>query len=86
MSYSEVMRLPIRAFWLMSGSINRLLAEKDLRSMSVATSTQSGESIAKAHADLVLELGDVIVGTPANPMDARRDEDAGIKLRALSML
>lgn len=86
MSYSEVMRLPIRAFWLMNGSINRILAEKDLRSMSVAVSTQSDEGFRKAQSDLVLELGEVVVGPASSPMDAKRDEDAGIKLRALAML
>jgi hypothetical protein len=83
MSYWEVMRLPIRTFWLMSDSINRILAEKDLRSMSIAVSSQGNESVTKAHSNLVLELGDVIKG---NPMNVERDPDAGAKLKALSML
>lgn len=84
MSYWEVMRLPIRAFWLLSGSINRLLAEKDLRSMSVASSVQDSDVYKKAQSNLVLELGEVVVSDPV--ISAERDPDAGAKLRALSML
>lgn len=83
MSYWEVMRLPIRTFWLMSDSVNRILAEKDLRSMSVGVSVQNPDGMKEAQKELVLELGEFI---KADPTVAVRDEDASAKLKALSML
>lgn len=84
MSYWEVMRLPIKVFWLMSDSVNRLMAEKDLRSMTVATSIQEG-SVGEVRENLVLELGEVVVGS-FDPLAAERDPDATSRLKALSML
>ena len=59
MSYWEVMRLPIRAFWTMSGNLNRLFAERDMRLLSVNAAVNGSEGIKDKVEELSQELGRV---------------------------
>lgn len=60
MSYETVMIMPIRSFWLMLGNINRISAERDMRSLSVATASRSTkDSNNQYRQSLVVEMGDV---------------------------
>lgn len=36
MSYDEVRAIPLRAFWFMQSQVTRLMAERDLRALSIA--------------------------------------------------
>lgn len=59
MSYWDVMRLPIRTFWLMSANINRLFAERDMRLLSVTAAANSSEGMKGKVDELTHELGQV---------------------------
>ena len=59
MSYWDVKRLPIRAFWLLSGNINRLMAEADMRHMSAAAAINSSDGIKDKFDDLSREMGSI---------------------------
>lgn len=60
MGYEEMMATPIRAFWFMNASIDRINAQNDIRALSVAAGSQSGEMAAGHHEQLVLEIGTVV--------------------------
>lgn len=55
MSFREVMALPIKTFWFMAFTINRIRAEVDLRGLMVGVASQGGELLVKRHQRLVLE-------------------------------
>jgi hypothetical protein len=60
MSDRQVLRMPIRRFWLMQLNINRISAERDMRSLSVsAAAACSGDGIKQYRETLVLEIGNV---------------------------
>jgi len=82
MSYWDVMRMPIKTFWMMSENVRRIQAENDMRSVSVAVNSQSSEGLQEFHEKLVLEVGDV-AKEPVVP-DAVRDEEGFNELRMLA--
>jgi hypothetical protein len=49
--------MPVRRFWLMAGNVNRILAERDLRTLSLSVAAQSKEAHEQKHEDLVREMG-----------------------------
>jgi len=53
------MNMPIKTFWIFLENINRLLAERDLRSLSVNTVSQSADSetYEKYKKGLLAEIG-----------------------------
>lgn len=60
MSPDQVKALLIKTFWLMSGNVDRIQAQEDMRSLTVSASSQSGEG-AKVYRDqLVIETGTVV--------------------------
>lgn len=82
MGYVETMQLPLRAFWLMSGNVDRIQAQKDVRSLTVAACAQGGEAATTCRTQLIVEVGTIVkVG-----MDVRRDADAISTLKELSLL
>lgn len=82
------MILPIRAFWMMNSNVNRMLAEKDLRALSVAIGGQGGESAKHIKEHLIIEMG--VVAKVNNSADANaeaeRDQQGFDELRILSAL
>jgi hypothetical protein len=80
MGWEEVMRLPVRAFWMFNRNIQRVSAEKDLRAMRVHASASSGEAIAALREALVAEIGSV---TKQDPLKAKLDREALNELRTL---
>jgi len=83
MSYQEVMAMPIRAFWTMSGNIRRLRASSDLRDLMVVSAAQSADGYKETHERLVLEIGTVYVGD-SNPMNVERDEAGFNELKMMA--
>lgn len=81
MAYREVLEMPIRAFWLMSGNVRRLRAHSDVRSLMVASAAQSPEGIDEVRERLVLEIGEVAKEPPTS---VERDEAGFEELRAMA--
>ena len=44
MGYREVMSMPMRAFWIVSGFVDRLMSDEAKLHLEVAASAQSGEA------------------------------------------
>lgn len=82
-SYRQVMDLPIKTFWLMSNNIERISAQQDLRSLTVAVCGQGGEAAHEHRQRLILEVG-TIVKLDSNPMNAVRDEAGFEELKKLT--
>lgn len=74
--------MPIMTFWLMSGNIGRVRADSDIRSLTLAAASQSGEGVQEYQEKLVLELGKVMT-RPVVP-DEVRDDQAFEELRAIA--
>jgi len=82
MGFGEVMRLPIRSFWLLSDSINRISASEDMRSFRVEAMSQgTTEAIREFQESLVVEMGEVVKVDPI--ISAVRDQAGFNELKAM---
>lgn len=70
--------MPLRAFWVFNGAVNRIQAEKDLRQLQLLGASQSGEAYQELTEALRKEYGQ-----PTVAIDNTSDEDAIEKLRGL---
>lgn len=57
----QVLRMPIRRFWLLHRSIDRLQAEQDLRLLAISVGAQSAEGYKSTSERLRAEQGKVVV-------------------------
>lgn len=57
MTFTQVMALPLAAFWSANRQIDRIAAEKDQRQLQVSLASQSGESAKELFETLRIELG-----------------------------
>ncbi|MDR9847016.1 hypothetical protein [Herbaspirillum huttiense] len=81
MSPFEVMELPLRTFWLLQDNIDRIEAQRDMRSLTVGLHQQSGEAAIALRQRLTVELGSVVktdmpLAATAPPEAAMRPEVA----------
>lgn len=85
MSYEEVMAIPVRTFWFMNSNIDRIQAQKDMRSLTVAVCGQGGGEAAQTFRDrLVIEAG-TVVKLKFDPIrEAVRDEEGFSALRDIA--
>ena len=60
MGYEETLRLPMRSFWFMNVTIDRVNAQKDMRSIGVSVCSMGGEIVSHTRDRLVLEVGTVV--------------------------
>jgi hypothetical protein len=67
----------------MSGNIDRIMAQKDMRSLTVANSAQSGEGAQQCRERLNAETGE-IVKVAFRPLEAKRDEKGFAELKAMA--
>ena len=80
------MGMPIKTFWMLNQNVDRLLAQRDMRSLTVAVSGQSSqESFDSCRKALILEVG-TIVKMEENPIrDAVRDEEGFAELKEMAL-
>ena len=86
MPYHEVMSLPMRAFWFISGTVERLQAEASMRSMQVHMAGQSSEGFKamQEHLEKLAPPPFKFSGNARMEMTAQADPDAASKLRMLA--
>ena len=79
------MEVPIKTFWLLNYNIDRIQAQKDMRSMTVVGHAHGGGDTAVEFRErLVVETGTVIK-MKVDPMrDAVRDESGFAALKEMS--
>lgn len=56
MTFTQVMGLPLKAFWSANKQISRLQAERDQRRLQIAMSAQDAKAAQSLHESLRLEL------------------------------
>lgn len=75
MSDTHVLKMPIKRFWMMNGNIERVQAQRDIRTLSVVASAQSGEMAQETRDGLLGEMGTVAISAP------ERDEQGFTELK-----
>jgi len=85
MNYWEVLELPIQAFWMMNSNIGRILAEYDMRSLSIGAVLNDKDAFIEKRNSLIEEMGDMFK-VQSNPLDEKRDEQGFQELKALAAL
>lgn len=80
MGYRQVMDLPINTFWFMNHAIHRIMAEQNLRDLTVMNSAQSGEGAEQCRTRLIVEMGEVV---KESPLAAQRDYEGFEQLRMM---
>lgn len=88
MPFRDVLALPIKTFWLLHKNIDRISAERDMRSLMVMGSVQSSEALTSMTENLRKQMG-VIVDldeAAAAVEDAVFDSDGLNALRGLGKL
>jgi hypothetical protein len=82
-SHEALMATPIKTFWFMNQCIDRIQAQKDMRSLSVAVCGQGGGAAAQEYRkQLVIEQGDVFK-LKVDPLNAERDEEGFAALKSM---
>lgn len=66
--YQSMRKLPLRTFWLLSKSINRIEAERGLRALSIASASQSSDGFKAAQKNLQAEIGEVTTEEAPEPV------------------
>ena len=59
MGYREVMSMPMRAFWIVSGFVDRLMSDEAKLHLEVAASAQNGEAAGQLMERLNTNLAEV---------------------------
>jgi hypothetical protein len=62
MTDRHVLDMPIKRFWLMNSSIERVSAQQNIRQVMVGLSSQGGEAAQETVDRLTVEMGTVIIG------------------------
>jgi hypothetical protein len=82
MDYWQVMKLPIRIFWLMNFNVSKILAEKDLRHLTLLGS-QTTEGMGKLRRHFIVEMEGEKVSSNRNN---ERDQEGVEQLKVLAAL
>lgn len=56
MSRPEALALPVITFWFMAATLIRLMAEQDMRRLTIANAAQSSEGATETQKRLVVEM------------------------------
>lgn len=79
------MEVPVRTFWFMNAQIDRIQAQKDMRSLTVAVCGQGGGEAAQNFRErLVIEAGEVAKLKFDPIREAVRDEEGFSALREMA--
>lgn len=79
---NEILALLTKTFWAMSGNIDRIEAQRDMRKLSTALAATNPEAATQYRERLEQELGDVVKAN--GPRDPQRDEAGFQELKHLA--
>jgi hypothetical protein len=74
MKFQDVMRMPLKTFWLYSKNIDRLLSEIDLRQLQLMASATSGEAYGRMQENLHKQLGVIVKLSPEAIAQSAQEE------------
>lgn len=83
------MAVPIKSFWMLNAGIDRINAQDDMRSLTVASVSQNGEASQEYREKLVLEVGNIVTvdAQPEVEVEEGQSNLAGFaELKALSAM
>lgn len=84
------MKMPIKTFWMMSSNIDRIMAQSDMRSLTVSVCAQAGqEAVESYRKHLIIEVGSIVKleSEAASPIiDEVRDQEGFNELRGMTSL
>ncbi|KLV10190.1 hypothetical protein [Photobacterium ganghwense] len=83
LSYSEVLALPIRTFWMMSRNVDRHRAEMDISQLRLLRASQTSEEHLKDFAESLTEQLSSPIEIKRSLEDAEPDADAIDRLKSL---
>ncbi|EMB2321431.1 hypothetical protein ACN1NW_000389 [Acinetobacter baumannii] len=86
-TYESVLAMPIKTFWLLSNSVERIEAQQDLRHLKIALTGSMGatqEGIEKLIESLNNEVGEIIKGDNNPILNTERDEAGFEALRRIA--
>lgn len=83
MSYAEVMKLPVRAFWLLSDMIERVRADEKIHALDVGVASEGGEACENLSKRLQQTVGTVLVLDSRIQLREKLDEDGLNSIRGL---
>lgn len=69
--------MPIKRFWMLSGNVDRIEAQRAMRSLTIANAAQGDPTSCREH--LTGEIGTIYIGV------AERDEEGFKGLKRLSL-
>ena len=83
------MSIPIRAFWMMANTIDRIEAQQDLRKLTISVTCQGQEAAQNHRERLILEVGEVVKLNGKRQIsalpNAERDEVGFAELKAMAI-
>lgn len=84
--YRETMQMPIRAFWALSGYVDRLRADEARLKLEINSASQDGEAAQSLYERLEKQAPDPVklTGTAIMLQGAERDEAGFAELRMLA--
>lgn len=88
MGYQETMSMPMRAFWIISGFVDRVLADEGRLTLEISTAAQSSEAAESLFERLDKQAPNPVKYSGAALMmaNSKRDERATEKLRQLAAM
>jgi hypothetical protein len=86
MSYREVMAMPARAFWTLSGFVERLRADEAITQLEIITKSQDGDTAQDLYERLTKQAPAPVTftGHAMATVGAERDESGFAELRSLA--
>ena len=83
----DLLAMPVRRFWLLNKSVDRIVAEQAIQSAVIAVQTQSGDSFSDLMKGLRKQMGQVVVLDRARKGVAEKLDREGLdKLRLLGKI
>lgn len=81
LSDEQILRMPVRRFWVLEAQINRILSERDLRLINVDRASGSQEQMSQVIDRLIFEIGETCKVERLEIVQARPEDKE--KLKAL---
>lgn len=84
MKFQDVMRLPLKTFWLYSKNIDRILSEVDLRQLQLVASATSSEAYGSMQERLHKQMGMIIKVKAQDAQEEQLDRVGLADLKAMA--
>jgi hypothetical protein len=84
MKFRDVMRMPLKTFWLYSKNIDRILSEVDLRQLQLVASATSSEAYGSMQDRLRQQMGMIVKVKAQDAQEEQLDRAGLTDLKAMA--